>query len=371
MIKKFSIFLLIALVIACSSDDNSNGGGSGDNFDRSAMLTNWADNIIIPAFQSFSNDLTALETATTNFTGTVDQTNLNALRTAWFNAYRGWQSVELFNIGMAESTNYYFNMNTYPSNATEIESNVTNGGYDLSQINSYDAQGFPGIDYLLHGLGATDNEILDKFSIDSNAAGYRTYLTDLVTRMTTLTQDILNDWTGSYRDTFVNSSGNTATSSVNKLVNDFIFYYEKGLRANKIGIPAGVFSSNTLPDNVEAFYRKDISKTLTLDGLHAVEDFFNGKHFNSSVTGESMKSYLDYLNTIKDGENLSVLITNQFNSAESQIGLLTDDYIDQINTNNNKMLEAYDQLQLAVVLIKVDMLQAFNISVDFVDADGD
>ena len=35
------------------------------------------------------------------------------------------------------------------------------------------------------------------------------------------------------------------------------------------------------------------------------------------------------------------------------------------------MLEAYDELQRAVVLLKVDMIQAMNISIDYVDADGD
>ena len=35
------------------------------------------------------------------------------------------------------------------------------------------------------------------------------------------------------------------------------------------------------------------------------------------------------------------------------------------------MLEAYDKIQAAVVLMKVDMLQALNINVDYVDADGD
>ena len=53
---------------------------------------------------------------------------------------------------------------------------------------------------------------------------------DVVNQMDSLTQQVLNDWTDSYRATFVSNSGNTVTSSVNKLINDFIFYYEKGLR---------------------------------------------------------------------------------------------------------------------------------------------
>ena len=35
------------------------------------------------------------------------------------------------------------------------------------------------------------------------------------------------------------------------------------------------------------------------------------------------------------------------------------------------MLIAYDVIQANVVFLKVDMLQVLNISVDYVDADGD
>ena len=35
------------------------------------------------------------------------------------------------------------------------------------------------------------------------------------------------------------------------------------------------------------------------------------------------------------------------------------------------MTMAYDELQKIVVLCKVDMVQAFNISIDYIDADGD
>ncbi|MDO1502669.1 hypothetical protein Q2T40_21565 [Winogradskyella maritima] len=67
------------------------------------------------------------------------------------------------------------------------------------------------------------------------------------------------------------------------MVNDYIFYYEKYLRAGKMGIPLGVFSGSTLPRNVEAYYEATISNDLFLEGLSAVQDFFNGNHFNSST----------------------------------------------------------------------------------------
>ena len=106
---------------------------------------------------------------------------------------------------------------------------------------------------------------------------------------------------------------------------------------------------------------------MALDALQAVEDFFNGKHYNGSLTGESFKSYLQYL----DRNDIYVSTTDQFNSARIEINNLSNNFSNQINTDNTKMTKAYDELQKAVVLLKVDMLQAFSINIDYVDADGD
>ena len=43
----------------------------------------------------------------------------------------------------------------------------------------------------------------------------------------------------------------------------------------------------------------------------------------------------------------------------------------QIESDLIKVLKTYDEIQTAVVLLKVDMLQALNIAVDYADADGD
>ena len=48
-----------------------------------------------------------------------------------------------------------------------------------------------------------------------------------------------------------------------------------------------------------------------------------------------------------------------------------DNLVEQVETNNTEMLQAFDQLQKNVILLKVDMMQALSISVDYVDSDGD
>ena len=45
----------------------------------------------------------------------------------------------------------------------------------------------------------------------------------------------------------------------------------------------------------------------------------------------------DYLNTIKEGEDLSTLINNQFNDARAKIQVLSDNFSNQVETDNTKM----------------------------------
>lgn len=370
MFKKSVLFLLVlSFVIACSSDDN-NPNNQNDGFDRSAMLVNWADNIIIPVYQDLNSKLQTLVTEKDAFIADPGTTNLQNLRFAWEEAYKVWQYAEMFNIGKAESINYNFQMNVYPTNVNDIQNNIQSQNYDLSSVNNNDAVGFPALDYMLYGLGETDAEIL---SIYTTAQGqnHLNYLSDLTDQMKTLTQTVLDDWNNNYRDIFVANTQNSATGSINMMVNDFIFYYEKGYRANKFGIPAGNFSANPLPDRVEAFYSGDISKTLALEGLQAIQNFFNGRAYMTGIDSKSLDDYLNFLNTIKNGEDLTLLINNQFNEAQNKINTLNDNFAQQIETNNVAMTETYDVIQMAVVLLKVDMLQALDISVDFVDADGD
>lgn len=364
IVKKFFLgFIGLCFIAACSSSSDDGSSKNGDDFNRGALLTNLADNIIILAFEDLKAKLNVLKSDKDTFIVTPNQSNLDKLRASWLTAYKTWQSVEVFNIGKAEEIQFNFQMNVYPTNTLDIENNISSGTYDLANVNNNDAVGFPALDYMLFGIASNDESILGAYQ----DVKYQRYLSDIVNQMESLTNVVLNDWTTSYRDEFISSTQNTVTSSVNKFVNDFIFYYEKGLRANKFGIPAGNFSTNSLPDRVEAFYKEDISKELALESLNATQDLFNGKEYKGAALGESFRSYLIHL----ERTDLVTLINSRFDDARIRIEALNNNFVLQINTDNTKMTKAFDALQLAVVSLKVDMLQTFNVSVDFVDADGD
>jgi len=369
-------FLVLTLVWACSSDSDADDTVIVDpvdevSFERSTMLINWADNIIIPSYVAFSSDLDELVSSFNTFKEDASEINLVELRSSWVNAYISWQRVAMFEIGPAETVGFQLNMNIYPTNTENIDEFIVSGSYDLSLSSNRSSKGFPALDYLLNGLGEDDTSILAFYNGDNKDALF-TFTEDVLLDMKSLTDTVLSDWTEGYRDTFVVNDGASSTASVDRMVNDYIFYYEKYLRAGKMGIPLGVFSGAPLPENVEAYYEGTISNELFLEGLNAVQDFFNGKHFNSETEGESLASYLDALNSVKDGEDLSSLINAQFNTARDLVSDLAA-FREEIENNNTPtaMFLAYDEVQKAVPMLKVDMVSAMSISIDFVDADGD
>ena len=369
--KKF-LFLSLAIVaisfFGCGDDGDSK---PVDNFDRSVMLINWADNIIVPAYEASVASLTALETAAQNFRQDATAENLEAVQTTWLAAYRDWQRSGMFQLGKAEELLLIELMNLYPTDFAGIEANIAGGNYNLDLPSQTTRQGFPALDYLLYGIGADNAEVLAAFQDAGTGEGYREYVLAAASKMRQNMETVLSDWKNGYRDTFVGNAGSDANASTDRMTNDFIFYYEKHLRAGKVGIPAGVFSGDKLAGNVEAFYNKNVSKELLLVGLDAMQDFFNGVSYDGAVTGASMNAYLEELGSTKSDSPLATVINDQFDEARTVINGLGNDFAQIVDNDNISMLRAYDALQLNVVNIKVDMLQAMCISVDYIDGDGD
>ena len=382
-------FLVTSLFIWACSNDNSDGttppdsnggsnggtaggGGSTVNFDRGTMLANWADNIILPSFEAFLGSVSVLKSDFGAFQNNPDATTLENLRASWLDSYKGWQRISMFEIGPAEQDGLRLNVNTYPTDVALVEQYVASGTYDLALPSNRDAKGFPALDYLLNGLGEDEQAILDIYTRASSGPKYLKYFEDVLTDIESRVQTVADAWQGGYRNTFVQNVGASATASVDRFVNDYIFYYEKFLRAGKMGIPLGVFTGTPAPNTLEAYYQSGVGNELFLEGLDAVQDFFNGTHFGSSQQGESLASYLQELNSVKDGAALDELINAQFDMARDMVEALQA-FKTEIEENSppTDMLLAYDEVQRAVPLMKVDMVSAMSIAIDFVDADGD
>ena len=351
------------------SNVSDNNNQSKNEFDRSSMLSFWADRIILPSMVSFENELNVFNENVANFTANPNANNLALLRDQWLTTYKSWQYVEMFDLGVAEEIYFKNRINIFPANVQRIESNISNQEFNLDESVNFAAQGFTALDYLLFGVEQEDDAILTKYS--ETSSNYGDYLIQVTAKMQELTVLVKAQWEGNYRDSFVQSTDNTATSSINMMLNDFVYYYEKGYRANKFGIPAGVFSGGPLPNTIEAYHGEMYSKILSLEATNAIENFFNGVAYNDPETlGPSIKDYLDFVES-GSAEKLSERINEKLQGGRIKINELNTSFIKQIEENNTLMLLTYDAIQSAVILFKVDMLQKLNVSVDYADADGD
>ena len=368
---KYKILLALLLIFSCSTDSEVEDEPI-PAFDRGAVMSNYANNIIIPRYADFKIELDKLESSINSFTSDPNVSSYDNLNSQWLEAYKSWQYVEMFNIGKAEEIMYFNIMNTYPVNQDRIKNNINNSNYELNNPNDWSCQGFPGLDYLLHGLSNDKEQVINTYK---NNVKYVDYIKAVVSKMVSNTNSVIENW-DSYKSDFISSTNNTATSAFNMLTNDFVYYFEKGLRTNKIGIPAGVFSNNPLAINVEAYFSSEssydhVSKILLKESLNAVKLMFTGTS-KSGSTGPSFKSYLDYTKSINDnGVDIGGTVVSKIGNAEQKINELNENFIYQINNNNTKMLATFDALQSIVVNLKTDMLSSFNVAVDYQDADGD
>ena len=349
-----------------SGTTSTNSSSQSETFDRGTILLNYSENIIIPRYTIFKSSMDNLKNSIDTFKSTPSSDNFDLLQNNWIDAYKKWQYVEMFNISKAEEIMYNLKMNTYPVSKERIDNNIDTEKTDLSNPNDWSAQGFPGLDYMIHGIAANKDAVIELYSSNSK---YGDYLSTLGNLMSDITNSVVEDWS-SYKDTFNTSIENTATSAFNMMVNDFVFYFEKGLRTNKIGIPAGRFSSLPLPEKIEAYYYSkngfgNLSKTLVLEARQAATEFFTGSN-SEGIKGPSYSTYLDYLET-----EIGPTVETKLEEAKVRLDNLQDNFITQIDDNNTLMLLAFDALQTIVVNLKTDMLSNFNIAVDYTDADGD
>ena len=80
---------------------------------------------------------------------------------------------------------------------------------------------------------------------------------------------------------------------------------------------------------------------------------------------------MDHVGAVRNGTLLSATIDNQYNLVLQSLNTINEDFVQQINTNNTQLNTFYDVLQQNVIYTKLDMMQALNITIDYVDGDGD
>lgn len=374
--KKALLILLVTqlvVMVSCSkkNDNPIVEDPLVEDYDREAMLRNYADNYIIPAYATYVSEVNDLKTEINTFNTTLSVAALQNLRVKWESTLLAWQDVSFLEFGPAQNISLRSQTNIYPVDTTLINSNITSGTYNLQLASNFDAKGFQALDYLINGTAANDNDIVTYFTNNANA---RTYLLNVILDIESGATTVNNDWINNYKTSFItNSSSNAQGSSVSNIVNAISLHYETYIRKGKIGLPAGVFngfSQLPMPEHVESYYYQQ-SLPFVYRSLIAMQKFLKGEHYSTTTNGEGLDDYLSHVNAQSGGQPLQVLINNQFNTIQTELNNINDPLSNEVNINNQGVRDVYQEMQVLVPKMKVEMTNALEVMITYQDNDGD
>ncbi len=361
---------------SCSSDENPGNGGDGeDSFNRVNLTTSWVNNLLLPATNDFKTKVTTLNTSVVAFADAPDATKLTKVKADLFEAYKVWQHVEMFFYG----SSFSLDVNSYPADVNNITLNIdstTEINLDRTVLNS--SQGLPALDYLVNGLAATEADVLVKYT----EAKYQDYLKLLSERLVTITTKALAEFEAS-KEANINKVDNTISSYFSIQLNDFVQYTEKSFREAKIATPSGTrnrdifptISVSASPEFVESLYSPQNSKILYLEAYDAIQDFYYGRSYTDNADTVGIQEYLKSLGTtiLVNGEDISLdtYIQQLFQNIDAANNNITDNFFEQTQDYNPNFDKAFDAIQEYVVAVKSNVINAFNLTIDFADSDGD
>ena len=372
--KHFVGVLLFSLfAIACNNkgDDPTPSGPSPDDYGRKAMLSNFANAYIIPAYDAYKNETDSLKNIVEAFINSPDSASLEAVIKQWETTLLVWQDVAFLEFGPAANIALRAQTNVYPTDTAAIEANISTGIYDLQTVANYDAKGFQAMDYLINGKGASIEETVNYYLSNSNACNY---LNDIAAELFNNANTVTNEWSNTYADSFIAmNSSNSQGSSVSDLVNAVSQHFETFVRKGKVGLPLGAFNGFTetpMPGHVEAYYHGE-SLPFLLRSITAIQKFLKGESYVSGSNGNGLDDYLAFVEAKSNGKELQVIINDQLESIKGQLATLNDPLSNEVTTNTTGVKALYQLLQQLVSSIKVDMTNALGVLVNYQDTDGD
>ncbi len=360
--------------IDAQKDDN---GCLYEDYDKLSLLTNLADNYIIPSLDAYKSKIITLNIHVDSFIENPNISNLTLLRTNWEEALLNWQDIGFLDFGPSEYILLRKQTNTFPIDTTELNNFITLADWNLDYASSYDSKGLQALDYLLFKPGHSESELITYFQNNTNA---KNYLKAVAEDLNQNINYVTNQWV-TYREDFINDfevtqsnfSTNSQGSSISNIINALCLHYEFYVRRGKVGLPLGVFngfSQLELPELVECYYSGKSTQNL-VRSINSLRKYVTGSSYLNNDNGLGLDDYMDFVNAEQSMQQLSTVIDNQFLTILDEVNNINGPLSEEIINNKSQITQTYQELQQLVPYIKVDMTSALGVLITYQDNDGD
>lgn len=360
--------------IDAQKDDNS---CLYEDYDKLSLLTNLADNYIIPSLDAYKSKIVSFNIHVDSFIENPNISNLTLIRTNWEDALLNWQDIGFLDFGPSEYILLGKQTNTFPIDTAELNNSISTTEWNLDYVSSYDSKGLQALDYLLFKPGHTDNELITYYQNNISAKNYLKALAeDLYQNINYVT----NEWI-TYREDFINDfevttsnlSTNSQGSSISNIINALCLHYEFYVRRGKVGLPLGVFngfSQLELPELVECYYSGKSTQNL-VRSVNSLRKYVTGSSYLNNDNGLGLDDYMDFVNAEQNSQQLSTVIDNQFLTILEELNNINGPLSEEIINNKSQITQTYQELQQLVPYMKVDMTSALGVLITYQDNDGD
>ena len=360
---KMSVVAVVCslVLVSCNDDDTDNMPGS--DFDRKALLESMGTNLIVPNFEDLQSSVNSLSETANGFTQNTNEQNLIAMRTAWKQTVIDHQHCSSFGFGPAELLlgPYATVLGVFPVSEEKIEANMLNPNFDLPNSFDRDVRGFYTVEYLIYGDGLSDAEVVAGF--DQNR---KDYLLLILSELKSSFDNIASEWNNSYLQSFIESDGTSAGSSISLYYNAFIRDYEN-LKNFKLELPAGLSAGQPGADGslVEAYYSGISSELIEAH-------FENSKNcwFGLSRNGMELIGFEEYLQSVVGGSELIETTKDALFRIDEAIANLPDGSLSE-NVTSQEVEILRNELQSNTANFKSSMSSLLGISITFNSGDGD
>jgi predicted lipoprotein len=371
--KLFPFSYLIALLLFATACNDDEGSTSGVDFNEREMLENYGKNVIYPAYANFEQQTQELQESIDAFTAAPTEATLTAAQDALKETWITWQGVNLFEFGPAADMGLRMSINNFPTRYPKIDNAVQGGTWDINGLYSGDMRGMPALDYLLFSETGSNAEVLNRYTSSEQAENWKNFAKEVAAHLHTQAAAVRTAWApdgGNYLGTFITNTGNSASSGLSLLVNNFVQGFEV-IKNQKIRTPAGLLSQDgqPIPRAVEAYY-SSYSLPLIKANLEAVKRVFNGTY--ASGDGPGLADYLQAHHAAGNTEeDIAAAINTQLQSISSAVEAIPGPLRQAVGTHRSVVEAAYLEMANIMSLLKADMPSALSVQITYTDNDGD
>jgi predicted lipoprotein len=359
-------FLLIIAIVftACGEDD----GPSTGVYDREAMLTHYANELVLPAYSDLDASVTVLESDILAFIADPQSASLEKARRQYWAALQVWQTANAYNFGPAGEAGLNKGLieeiGTFPVNTDKVDAFIAGNDTSLANFDR-DTRGFYTIGYLLHGEPNAGMDVLAAV----RQPWYQAYLRTVVRNLRERVSVVLDEWNGSYKADFISRSGTDVGSGTSELYNEFVRSFES-VKNFKVGLVAGMRPGQTGPEPtlVESRFA-GVSKELIGDHLEAIKRIYTGQR-SDGVEGPGLQ---DYVEAVEGGPALVASTLEQWEKVMNAYDVLPQNKtLQELAAEDAAELQAFHtELQKHTRFFKSDMSSVLGIAITFASGDGD